>query len=99
MVSPLGETAESTDPWHGRHEGSVRLRSFDLKTTAISVGYSGMHPSNAPNISPLLRQLFVFIKLVRAVLKIGWFRFLPCSPTVAEALLLDDVIIAGQTED
>jgi hypothetical protein len=40
------EAKWSTDPLRGRYEGSVRLRSFDLKATAISVGYSGMHPSD-----------------------------------------------------
>ena len=53
-----------------RYEGSVRLRPFDLKTTAISVGYSGMCPSVIRNLPPSLRQL-LGSKLVRAVLKIG----------------------------
>ena len=89
---------ENADPRHGRYEGSVRLRSFDLKTTAISVGYSGTWPSNTQGISPLLRQLFGF-KLVRAVLKIGQSRSISPTPALAEFLFPDDVIIAGQVED
>jgi len=64
------ETTESADPWYGRYEGSVRLRSFDLKTTTVSFGYPGTCPSNTQNISPSLRWLFG-LQLVRAVLKIG----------------------------
>ena len=45
MIFP-SEAKWSTDLRRGRYERSVRLRSFDLKATAISVGYSGMRPSN-----------------------------------------------------
>ena len=52
------ETTGSADPWYYRYEGSVRLRSFDLKTTAISVGHPGTCHSDIQNISLLLRRLF-----------------------------------------
>ena len=92
------EATDSADPWYGRHEGSVRLRPFDLGTTAISVGCPGMCPSKTQNISLLLRWLFS-LSLVRAVLKIGEFRFISHTLVLSKFLFLDDVIIASQAED
>ena len=98
MAFPHLETAGNTDPRRGRYEGTVRLRSFDLKTTAILVGYPGMFPFKASKIDSVLSQCLCF-KLVRAVLKIGSFRFTYPTWTLAEFSFLDDVIIAGQAED